>query len=219
MEGSGWDIVRAALDFTRWTPHGRRREPAKKTATDDHGDGRHECTNGSRVHRDARRGRTKRRDWSRDGTWLVAGGSDEHGPGLFKISVETGTAARLTTGQATNPVRSPDGKLIVYAGAFIGGQAALLAMRPDGTPVNLPHVNVRQGGYRFLPDGTGLVYLPSLQSRDFWLLDLPSGKQRQLTRFGDYGRVQTFDIAPDGKHIVFDRSRENSDIVLIDLPK
>jgi len=29
----------------------------------------------------------------------------------------------------------------------------------------------------------------------------------------------TFDIAPDGKHIVFDRLRENSDLVLIDLEK
>jgi Tol biopolymer transport system component len=158
-------------------------------------------------------------DWSLDGTWLVAGGSDEHGPGLFKISVETGTATRLTNGQATNPVRSPDGRLIVYAGAFTAGQAPLLAMRPDGTPVNMSRVNVRQGGYRFLPDGTGLVYLPSLQSRAFWLFDLASGKQRPLARLGDYGRVQTFDITPDGKQIVFDRSRENSDIVLIDLPK
>ena len=107
----------------------------------------------------------------------------------------------------------------MYAGAFTGGQAQLLAMRPDGTPVNMSHVNVRQGGYRFLPDGTGLVYLPSLQSREFSLLDLASGKQRPLARLGDYGRVQTFDITPDGKQIVFDRSRENSDIVLIDLPK
>ena len=31
--------------------------------------------------------------------------------------------------------------------------------------------------------------------------------------------MRTFDITPDGKQIVFDRLRENSDIVLIDLPK
>jgi len=30
--------------------------------------------------------------------------------------------------------------------------------------------------------------------------------------------MQTFDVTPDGKQIVFDRLRENSDIVLIDLP-
>jgi hypothetical protein len=29
--------------------------------------------------------------------------------------------------------------------------------------------------------------------------------------------MRTFDITPDGKEIVFDRIRENSDIVLIDV--
>jgi hypothetical protein len=28
-----------------------------------------------------------------------------------------------------------------------------------------------------------------------------------------------FDITPDGNYLVFDRSRQNSDVVLIDLPK
>jgi hypothetical protein len=31
--------------------------------------------------------------------------------------------------------------------------------------------------------------------------------------------LRTFDITPDGKEIVFDRSKQNSNIVLIDLPK
>jgi hypothetical protein len=29
--------------------------------------------------------------------------------------------------------------------------------------------------------------------------------------------MRTFDVTPDGKRIVFDREKENSDIVLIDL--
>jgi hypothetical protein len=31
--------------------------------------------------------------------------------------------------------------------------------------------------------------------------------------------MRTFDITPDGKHIVFDRLRDNFDIVVIDLPR
>jgi hypothetical protein len=92
-------------------------------------------------------------------------------------------------------------------------------MQPDGTPVELPHVLVRPGGYRFLPDGSGLVYLPRIPSLDFWLFDFATKKSRQLTHLSNQGALRTFDITGDGKYIVFDRSRQNSNIVLIELPK
>jgi hypothetical protein len=44
-------------------------------------------------------------------------------------------------------------------------------------------------------------------------------KSRPLTSFTDPAAMRTFDITPDGKQIVFDRLRENSDVVLIDLPQ
>ena len=37
----------------------------------------------------------------------------------------------------------------------------------------------------------------------------------ELTRLSNPAPVRSFDITPDGKRIVFDRSRENSDIALI----
>jgi hypothetical protein len=40
-----------------------------------------------------------------------------------------------------------------------------------------------------------------------------------LTRLANQGAVRTFDIASDGRSIVFDRSRQNSNVVLIELPK
>jgi Tol biopolymer transport system component len=158
-------------------------------------------------------------DWSENDQWLIMGGSDERGPGLFKLSVDGQSVVRLSDGPATNPVRSPDGGLILYTGPFVAGRAPLQGMRRDGTPVRLPTMTVRQGAYRFLPDGSGVVYLPDLQSRDFWLLDLASGSRRQLTRFTDRRRLETFDITPDGRRIVFDRQDENWDVVLIDLPR
>ena len=59
----------------------------------------------------------------------------------------------------------------------------------------------------------------AFESQDFWLLDLATNETRPLTRLSDHGYLNTFDVTPDGKHIVFDRSRQNSDIVLIDLPR
>ena len=73
---------------------------------------------------------------------------------------------------------------------------------------------------RFLPEGKALIYMQGrLQAQDFWMLDLSTKKSRQLTRLNNTAEMRTFDITPDSKQIVFDRLRENSDIVLIDLPR
>ena len=160
-------------------------------------------------------------DWSPDGAWIVAAGTDDvQGPGLFKIPADGRAPERLVSGEVVNPVWSPDGTLIVYGGPSVGGRVPLLGVKPDGTRVELPDMRTgRGGGHRFLPNGTGLVYVPRPPSRDFWLLDLATKKTRPLTRLGDHGSVKAFDITPDGKAIVFDRLRDNSNIVLIDLPK
>jgi hypothetical protein len=54
--------------------------------------------------------------------------------------------------------------------------------------------------------------------QDFWLLDLATKKTRALTDLKNSAMMRTFDITSDGKQIVFDRMRTNSDLVLIDLP-
>ena len=73
-------------------------------------------------------------DWSSDGKWIVAGARN----GLFKIPVAGGAPVRLATGSLTNPVWSPLGDLILYAGPQVGLLAPLLGMTPDGTPVHCP---------------------------------------------------------------------------------
>jgi Tol biopolymer transport system component len=162
-------------------------------------------------------------DWSPDGSWIVTGGNDGKGEGLFKISAAGGAPVRLTKGVARNPVWSPDGSIIAYSGPNVFTLTPLLAIRPDGSPVEMPKIRTHRDGerLRFLSDGRGLVYMQGTEAtpwQDFWLLDLKSMKTRRLTQLSDRATMRTFDITPDGKQIVFDRMRENSAVVLIDLP-
>jgi Tol biopolymer transport system component len=157
--------------------------------------------------------------WSPDGKWIVTGGSDKNGPGLFRISADGGTVERVTSEAALHPVVSPDG-IIIY-----GGRGApwmtLRAVHPNGERVELPPIQLRGDADRFrlMPDGKALVYMQGLlSSQDFWLLDLTTMKTRQLAHLDNPATMQTFDVTPDGTHIVFDRLRQNSDVVLIDLP-
>jgi Tol biopolymer transport system component len=101
----------------------------------------------------------------------------------------------------------------------LGSLAPLLAVRQMARPPIFRNPDpARAAEARFLPDGSGLIYMQGLSpSQDFWLLDWATKKSRQLTRLDRKGSTPSFDITPDGKTIVFDRLRDNSDIVLIDL--
>jgi serine/threonine protein kinase/WD40 repeat protein len=159
--------------------------------------------------------------WSPDGTWIVVGGNDGSGPGLFKIPTAGGAAERLTTGAASDPVWSPDGSVIAYTVPVRGSQAVLKVVTAVGAPVGLPPIALRIGGerYRFIPGQRKLIYIlgPVELRGGFWLLDLATKQTKQVSNF-DGLPTRTFDISPDGKQIVLDRLKENSDVALIDIP-
>ncbi len=159
--------------------------------------------------------------WSPDGKWIVAAGSDGGGAGLFKLPADGGQPVRIASGPFLDPVWSPRGDLIVYGGTQVFTLMPLLAIHADGKPAKLPEIQLQRDGerVRFLPDGSGLVYMLGNTSagQDFWLLDLGTMGSRRLTRLSSPSAMRTFDVTSDGKRIVFDRLRENSDILLIDL--
>jgi hypothetical protein len=64
-----------------------------------------------------------------------------------------------------------------------------------------------------------VVKLGGFRRQDFWVFDLATGARRQLTRLRPGESIVRFDVSPDGKRILFERVRENSDVVLIELPR
>ncbi|HET7292340.1 MAG TPA: protein kinase [Vicinamibacteria bacterium] len=163
--------------------------------------------------------------WSPDGKWLAVAVTEGNHHPLYKVPLDGGAPVRLVDGVdavITDPVWSPDGSVIVYSESKGSGQVSLRGVTAAGKPFPLPEVQVAYMGnrYRFLPDGKGLVVmLGQPEAHDFSLLELASGRLRPLTRLKPGLTMKSFDVSPDGKQILFDRVRQNADVVLIDLAR
>lgn len=71
-----------------------------------------------------------------------------------------------------------------------------------------------------MPNGKALIALEgNLGAQNFFWVDLEGGQRRQMTDFKAGFVIQNFDVSPDGTQIIFDRLRNNSDIVLMNLAR
>jgi Tol biopolymer transport system component len=159
--------------------------------------------------------------WSPDGQWLAVAANRDGEPRLFKIPVGGGTPVLLVNEYSIDPIWSPSGGFLVYSGADVGTTFPVKAVSVDGVPRVLPNLVLTRGARRlaFLGREEALVIMKGdISHREFWVVDLETGRERQLTNLGREFAIGDFDISADGREIIFDRAREESDIVLLDLP-
>jgi len=163
--------------------------------------------------------------WSPDGKWVAFAGNQGEGTRLFKISLDGGRPVQLRDTLSYNPVWSPDGQFIVYSEQQSAGQFEVKAITPEQAPVPIVELQIvgftTATSYRFVPDRNALIVLEGVigTSQNFFWVDLATGQRRQLTDLKAGPVINNFDVSPDGTRIVFDRLRDNSDIVLMNLAR
>jgi serine/threonine protein kinase/Tol biopolymer transport system component len=160
--------------------------------------------------------------WSPDGKWIVIAASEREGTRVFKVPVDGGAPVRLVDTFSYNPIWSPDGRFIIYSQPLHGGTSVIKAVTPDKAPFPMPDIQVlytAAAPYRFAPNQNALIVLQGFEPQNFYQVDLETGAQRQLTDLKPGFLIHSFDVSPDGRQLIFDRLRYNSDIVMMDLAR
>jgi hypothetical protein len=70
----------------------------------------------------------------------------------------------------------------------------------------------------FLPGGKAVIALRGeIQHKNFWLINLETGAERQLTNLPSDFNIRDFDLSADGREAVLERVQDRTDVVLLDL--
>jgi Tol biopolymer transport system component len=157
--------------------------------------------------------------WAPDGNSIVLAARHDGEQRLVKVSLADQSVTPLGSEFAADPSWSADGKAVFFSGPEIGTFFPIKAVTAEGRVHQTPKITLSRGVRRlaFLPDENAVVVLHGdIIHKNFWAIDLQTGRERQLTNFGPDFVIADFDVSPDGREIVFDREQDSSDVVLIE---
>jgi len=160
--------------------------------------------------------------WAPDGQSITSAVNDHGISHLFRVPLDGRSPALFIQEYSVDPVWAPDGRFVVYSGPDIGTTFSVKAATAEAAAHPLPALTLTRGARHlaFLPGGRALVLLKGeIQHKNLWLVDLETGSERQLTDLAPDFDIRDFDISPDGREVVLERAQEQSDVVLLDLPR
>jgi Tol biopolymer transport system component len=156
--------------------------------------------------------------WAPDGGLITA--ADDHGvPHLFRVSIGGQPPVLLQKEHARDPAWAPNGSFLVYSGPDIGTTFSVGAMTSDGKPQSVPDLKLTRGARHlvFLRSRELVFLRGSVEHRNLWAVNLDTGSERPLTQLNSDFDLTDFDISPDGKEIVLERTQERSNVAILDI--
>jgi Tol biopolymer transport system component len=160
--------------------------------------------------------------WTPDGQSITTAANDRGVPRIFRVPINGRAPTALVQEYSVDPTWSPDGNFVVFSGPDVGTTFSMKAVTPQAAPHALPPLELTRGARHvaFLPGGRSLVVLRGeLQHKNLWLIDLETGAERQLTNLPSNFDIRDFDISPNGRDVIIERSQERSDVEMLDLPR
>ena len=157
-----------------------------------------------------------------DGRWVVYQNNEVIDPRIWKVPVDGGQPMQLTNSRATKPAISPDGQMIAYAYLDIQLQPSRwgigIVSAEGGDRLrrfDFP-ATVIERQVRWAPDGKSIGFINNTGgSSDIWLQPLDGGSPKPLTNSKSQ-QIPAFEWSPDGHSLVFVRTIETSDVVIIE---
>jgi Tol biopolymer transport system component len=158
--------------------------------------------------------------WAPDGRSITVAAYAHGVPHLFRIPIEGRAPVVFVREYSVDPAWASDGRFVLYSGPDIGTTLLVKAVNSAATPHPWPPLQLTRGARHLalVPGGRSLVLLRGdIQHKNFWLIDLETGAERQLTNLPVGFDIRDFDISPDGHEIVLERVQDRSDVVMLDL--
>ena len=156
--------------------------------------------------------------WFPDGRRILINGRDsraEH-PGLWILDTATGNATLIFESPwLESPAISPDGRQIIYTATLQRDQQlnGTWLINADGSGRQQLAIS---GGYRWLPDSTGVLYIPAPTTRpndELWRYTV-ADKRSTLLVSEDQAPFTVaqneWEVAPDAKAIVYRSATDNA---------
>jgi len=157
--------------------------------------------------------------WGPDGQTIVSAAMTDGEPRVTTIYLNGRPPQALVPEYSIDPVWSPDGKFLIYSGADSGTTFPVRAATADGRPYGMQTLILPRGARRLVfwrATPAVVVLRGEMDHKQFWLIDLRTGSERQLTNLAFGVTTGDFDVAADGAQIVFDRTVDTSKIALIE---